>query len=70
VGKQLKRLIFYRGMKNMTLLNLNVALRSAANSGKEIAALWGEDPVHPKQEVYQAITRDVMAKASESHTKC
>jgi len=69
VGKQLKRLIFYRGMKNVTLLNPNVALRAAASSGDEVAALWGEDPVHPKQEVYQAIARDVMSKASESHTK-
>jgi len=69
VGKQLKLLIFYRGMKNKTLLNPNVALRLAARSGEEIAALWGEDPVHPKMEVYQAISRDVMTKASESQTK-
>jgi len=69
VGKQLRRLIFYRGMKNVSLYNPNTALRAAATGGEELAAMWGPDPVHPVKEAYQVVARDLMSKATSVHTK-
>jgi len=69
VGKQLKRLIFYRGMKNVFLLNPNQAIREVATTGEALAALWTTDPVHPTMKAYEAIAKSAMHKAAEALSK-
>ena len=70
LGKQMKNMVHSRRIKNAKVLNPSVLMGMSGHpkpSIDEVFRLWGMDPVHPTQQAYELMARNILEEMGSEY---